>query len=97
MLPGSASIFIQEFVWPEIPWSCPPLHAPHGKLCSLCPKREEEWGWGGAGSENGDGMSCQVRQPAQAKAEEAAWTAEASESSNSLWLTNEFHFTAQLP
>lgn len=73
-----------------------PPRPPWQAVFSLSQERRG-MGVGGAGSENGDGMSCQVRQPAQARAEEAAWMAEASESSNSLRLTNEFHFTAQLP
>lgn len=51
----------------------------------------------GAGSGSEDGMSCQVSQPVQSRAEEAVWTARASESGNTLRLTNEFHFTAPLP
>lgn len=92
MLLGSASIFIQEFVWPETPWSCPPMAS-----SVLSVPSEKRNGGGGAGSGSGDDTSCQVSPPVRSRAEEAAWTAKASESSNTLRLTNEFHFTAQLP
>lgn len=45
----------------------------------------------------GMAVGCQVSEPEQLGAVEAEAKGNASEGSNTLWLTNEFHFIAQLP